>query len=317
MRVINYEVKGRLEKDIEASVSAIGFFDGIHDGHKQLIKKAIKEAHKQNLKSSMITFSPSPASVLTNSDESLLTTVNERISIAEELGIDQFIILKFTRELSSLTPEMFHNEIIRKLKIKHIVCGEDFRYGFKGSGSIETLSQVKDLKLSVIKDYLKDEERISSTLIKKNISDGNVHIANEMLGYNYFIDGFVKHGRKKGRTIGFPTMNLNYPINKILLSDGIYIGITTIDNKNYISTINVGHNPTINTVTQTSVESFVHDFDDNTYDKSVRFSFIKKIRDELKFNSVEELINQMHNDIQVSEEYFDKDTRRRYNIETI
>ena len=317
MRIINYELGSLLEKEIADSVSAIGFFDGLHEGHKQLIKRAISEAKAKGIKSSMITFSPSPASVITGNKEELLTTVNERVKIAESLGVDQFIILKFTRELSSLTPDEFHQEAIGKLKIKHLVCGEDFRYGTKGSGSVETLKNVEGLDLSVINDYKANNKRISSTLIKESLKSSKVEDANELLGYPYFIDGFVKHGRKKGRTIGFPTINLDYPENKILLSDGIYIGITTIDNKNYVSTINVGHNPTINTVTKKSIESFVHDFKSNVYDKKVRFSFIVKVREELKFDNVQELIDQMHKDIEISELFFNEDNRRRYNIEAV
>lgn len=317
MRIINYEINSLLEKEIEASVSAIGFFDGLHEGHKQLIKRAISEAKEKGLKSSMITFSPSPASVISGSKEELLTTVNERMKIAESLGVDQFIILKFSKEFSSLTPDEFHKEIIDKLKIKHLVCGEDFRYGTKGSGSVETLKTVEGLDLSVISDYKANNKRISSTLIKEALRSSKVEDANELLGYPYFIDGFVKHGRKKGRTIGFPTINLDYPENKILLSDGIYIGITTIDNKNYVSTINVGHNPTINTVTKKSIESFVHDFNSDVYDKKVRFSFIIKVREELKFDNVQELIDQMHKDIEISELFFNEDNRRRYNIEAV
>ena len=317
MRIINYELGSLLEKEIADSVSAIGFFDGLHEGHKQLIKRAISEAKAKGIKSSMITFSPSPASVITGNKEELLTTVNERVKIAESLGVDQFIILKFTRELSSLTPDEFHQEVIGKLKIKHLVCGEDFRYGTKGSGSVETLKNVEGLDLSVINDYKANNKRISSTLIKESLKSSKVEDANELLGYPYFIDGFVKHGRKKGRTIGFPTINLDYPENKILLSDGIYIGITTIDNKNYVSTINVGHNPTINTVTKKSIESFVHDFKSNVYDKKVRFSFIVKVREELKFDNVQELIDQMHKDIEISELFFNEDNRRRYNIEAV
>lgn len=317
MRIINYELGSLLEKEIADSVSAIGFFDGLHEGHKQLIKRAISEAKAKGIKSSMITFSPSPASVITGNKEELLTTVNERVKIAESLGVDQFIILKFTRELSSLTPDEFHQEVIGKLKIKHLVCGEDFRYGTKGSGSVETLKNVEGLDLSVINDYKANNKRISSTLIKESLKSSKVEDANELLGYPYFIDGFVKHGRKKGRTIGFPTINLDYAENKILLSDGIYIGITTIDNKNYVSTINVGHNPTINTVTKKSIESFVHDFNSNVYDKKVRFSFIVKVREELKFDNVQELIDQMHKDIEISELFFNEDNRRRYNIEAV
>lgn len=317
MQIIYYELKSVLEKPLEESVSAIGFFDGIHRGHQQLINKTIEVAKDKGLKSSMITFSPSPASVLGNQEESLLTTIDERIEVARKLGVDQFIVLKFTRSLSQLSTDDFHEKILNTLNIKHIVCGEDFRYGFKGVGSIETLKTVEGLGLSVIYDYKYEGERISSTLIKENISEKDLELANKLLGYPYFIKGFVKHGRKVGRTIGFPTINLLYESSKYLIKDGVYIGYTNINGKNYVSTINVGHNPTVNTVEKKSIESFVHDFDEDVYSKRVTFHFIKQIRPEIKFDSVQELITQMNRDKETSEAYFTEDIRRRYNIETI
>lgn len=317
MRIIHFDLNSHLENEIMMSVSAIGFFDGLHNGHKQLISEAIKEAKSQGVKSSMITFSPSPASVLSSSDEVLLTSVSERVEIARELGIDQFIILKFSRNLSSLTPDEFYEKVIKKLKIIHLVCGEDFKYGYRGSGSVATLKLIEGLGLTVINDYNIESERVSSSRIKESVMAGDLELSEKLLGYPYFINGYVKHGRKKGRTIGFPTVNLSYSKSKVLPALGIYIGYVTLDNKNYIATINVGHNPTINTMKDVSIEAFLHDYDDNAYDKAVKFHFIKKIREELKFESVEELITQMHKDIEVSENFFTSDMRGRYNIEDI
>lgn len=317
MRIIYFELDSHLVTPIDYSVAAIGFFDGIHNGHKQLISEAVKEAKSRGIKSSMITFSPSPASVLTDSNEMLLTTINERIEVAKQLGIDQFIILRFSKQLSALTPEEFYTKIIERLKIVHLVCGEDFRYGTRGSGSVATLKLIDGLGLTVINDYKLDDERVSSTLIKESLDAGDLELSHKLLGYPYFINGFVKHGRKKGRTIGFPTINLSYPQEKYLLEDGIYVGITTIDNKNYMATINVGHNPTINTMVDTSIEAFLHNYNDDAYNKEVKFSFIKKIRDEKKFDSVQALIDQMHKDIQVTEDYFTDDVKRGFNIENI
>lgn len=317
MRIIYFELDAYLEKKVNDNVCAFGFFDGIHNGHKQLLKKAVEVAKTTNIESSMITFSPSPQALLTGNSEALLTTVNERIEIARDLGMDNVIILRFNKKLASLSPLEFYEKVIKTLNIKHVVCGEDFRYGSKGSGSVETLKDHDDLGLSIIHDYKINEQRVSSTVIKQALDDGDAEKANEYLGYPYSIRGYVKHGRKKGRTLGFPTMNLEFSKDKYLPSDGVYIGITTVDGKSYVSTINVGHNPTINTMVNKSIESFVHDFNQDSYSKSVTFKFIKKLRDELKFDGVEDLINQMNNDIKDSEEYFNEDMRKRYNIEII
>lgn len=316
MRIINFELNSRMRKDIEPSVAAIGFFDGVHRGHKQLIDKAVLEAKKQNVRSSLITFSPSPASLLSNQSENLLTTIEERSDLAKEYGIDNFIVLKFNKELSQLEPNMFYKEIIRKLNIKQLVCGEDFRFGYRGSGSVETLKEIDDLNLSVISDLDYKDKRISSTRIKEYLENGEIKQANNMLGYEYELNGFVMHGRKKGRTIGFPTLNLSIEEGKIIPKDGVYIGVSVIKGKNYISTINIGHNPTINTVIDKSIESFVHNYQQDTYGQRVTFKLVNRIRSEVKFNSVEELIEQMNNDIEISEEYFDKRRRESFKIET-
>lgn len=317
MNVIYVNINEENIPNLDASVSAIGFFDGLHQGHRELVKAAIESAKQQGLNSSLITFTPSPASVLANIQEKLLTTIDERINVAEELGLDQLIVLTFNKELSQLSPEDFYSLVIKQLNIKHIVCGEDFRYGFKGSGTVETLKEIDELDLTIINDLKDGEDRVSSTLIKTAIAEGQMENVTKWLERPYSILGTVKHGRKVGRTIGFPTVNLSYPENKILPRDGIYIGITTIDGKNYVSTINIGHNPTVNTVDHKSIESFIHDFDEDVYNKEVIFSFIKRIRDELKFDNVEQLISQMHKDIAITNDYFNEEVRRDYNIEII
>ena len=138
-----------------------------------------------------------------------------------------------------------------------------------------------------------------------------------MLGYNYELNGFVKHGNKKGRTIGFPTLNLDYDQSKIIPKDGVYVGVSVIKGKNYVSTINIGHNPTVNTVIKKSIESFVHNYNQDTYGEKVTFKLIKRIRNEEKFDSVKELISQMNKDIEYSNDYFNESRRRSFNIETI
>ena len=314
MRIIHYDLNSHLEKIVCDNVSAIGFFDGLHRGHQELIKEAIRVAKEKNIVSSIITFFPSPKSVLLNEEESLLTTIVERIQLAKSFGLDQFIILRFSKNLAQLSPEDFHKQIIKRLNIKHLVCGQDFRYGHKGSGSKETLKLVSDLGLSVINDFKIDDVRISSTLIKEKITNGYVNQANDLLGYLYQMNGYVKHGRKKGRTIGFPTLNLHYENSKVLVSNGVYLGISTIQGENYISTINVGNNPTINTTKNTSVESYVHNYSADTYNQKVIFRFVRRIRPEIKFSSVEGLIAQMKLDIETTNEFFTEENKQKYNI---
>lgn len=317
MKTIYFDINSQLASDLGPLTAAIGFFDGLHQGHKQLVEKTKEEAKNNNHKSAIITFSPSPASILANKPEDLLSTVSERKSLIKQAGIDVMIVLKFTKQLSQLKPLEFYEEIIKKLNVKHLVAGEDFKFGYRGSGNIETLKEIKGLGLSVVSDYKLEEERVSSTRIKEALKNGDVLSANKMLGYEYELNGFVKHGRKKGRTIGFPTLNLEVDDSKLIPRDGVYIGISEIMGKNYISTINIGHNPTINTVKAKSIESFVHFYNKDTYGQRVKFRLIKFIRDEQKFAGVKELIEQMDKDIEASNNYFDENTRELHDIEPI
>lgn len=316
MRIIYYELDSYMKNPIVENVSAIGFFDGLHLGHQQLVNKTLEVAKAKELAAGLITFWPSPASVLKNQKEHLLTTIDERIEIAKSLGIDLFIVIRFSKNLSQLSPDDFYHKVIKKLNVKHLVCGEDFRYGYRGSGSVNTLKLIDELGLSVIRDYKLASQRVSSTLIKEKLKAGEIEVANKLLNRPYMISGYVKHGRKKGRTIGFPTLNLDYKDNKVIVADGVYIGVTKIRDKNYISTINVGHNPTINTVLSKSIESYVHNYNEDTYYQRVEFKFIKRIRPEIKFDNVDALIKKMNEDIKFSENYFDSDKRRLFKIET-
>lgn len=317
MRIIHFELNSRLENQIGPLVAAIGFFDGLHKGHKQLVDEAVKQAKLQNTQSALITFSPAPVSVLTNQPENLLTTLDERSNLAKEYGIDVLIIIKFNKELSQQAPELFYEKVIKTLNIKHLVSGEDFRFGYKGSGTVQTLKNINDLKLSVISDYKYAGKRISSTRIKDHLALGEIVTANKLLGYSYQLNGFVMHGRKKGRTLGFPTLNLSIEESKFIPKDGVYIGVSVIQGKNYMSTINIGHNPTVNTVKYKSIESYVHNYDQDTYGQRVTFKLLKRIRDEKTFGDVQQLINEMHKDIDATNAYFHPKRRRCFNIETI
>lgn len=317
MKIIHYEVNTVLNNNLKPLVAAIGFFDGIHKGHQQLIKETIKQGKMKKLETALITFSPSPISVLKNTNEELLTTLKEREKLAKKFKVDNFIVLKFNKKLSYLSPDDFYSKVIKKLNIKHLVCGEDFRYGKKGAGSVETLEKIDELSLSVISDFKFNDQRISSTRIKKMLKEKKVQKANEMLGYSYQLSGYVMHGRKKGRTIGFPTLNLQVEKSKFIPKDGVYIGITEIKGREYASTINIGHNPTINTVNHKSIESYVHDYDQNTYGQKVTFKLLEYIREEIKFKNVEQLISQMNKDIEKTKKYILDNKEKCFNNETI
>ncbi|SJZ89309.1 bifunctional riboflavin kinase/FAD synthetase [Anaerorhabdus furcosa] len=280
----------------EPIAACIGYFDGLHLGHRALINKTIEVAKEKKVESALITFSPDPwvtIKGLTNVQH--LTSEKRRIELAEKLGIDRVIILDFTKEMSELAPEEFINQVLIPCNLKALICGFDFHYGFKGAGNTETLKQNSSslFDLVVIESINEEEKKISTTRITEYLESGEVEHANRLLGYPYEIYGEVVHGYKRGREIGFPTANVDVLDELIIPRVGVYAGWTIIDGIRYQSMINVGHNPTFNFSKKLSVESNIFDFDDQIYGKEIRIQFVSYLRDELKFDTIQELIDQM------------------------
>ncbi len=293
---------------IESRLAAcIGYFDGIHLGHRQLIEQTILQAKNRGIKSAMITFHPDPWVVIKNIKKvEHLTTMKDRMDLVEGLGIDVWIILNFTRELSECTPELFLEGILCQLPIDALIFGYDFRFGYRGAGDGKFLKEHGQQCFDAIEiDQISDhDKKISSTRISEAITEGDMETAARLLDRPYSLSGIVVGGRHKGREIGFPTANLDYPPEYILPKIGVYIGEAEVPQGRFKAMINIGHNPTFNTRNEISVEAYLLDFNDILYGQKITLFFLHRIRDEMKFESVQRLIEQMLHDYQITREYF-------------
>lgn len=278
---------------LDESIGAIGFFDGVHLGHQRLINTAIDKAKNENIYSSCITFKHDPYEVIKKiSTTDHLNSLKTRLSLIENLGVDIIYLLDFDKKMASLKPEDFI-KLLKYLKIKSLCCGPDFRFGEKGSGNPELLNHY--LPTTIVPFEMFDQEKISSSIIEKLIMMGNIEKANEQLGYYYFLIGEVIHGNKVGRTINFPTANLK--VNELIIpKSGIYLGYAIVEDKIYKAMINIGYNPTINKQEQLRIEAYLLDFNEEIYGEIIQVGFIKRLRDEIKFNSKDELVAQLYDD---------------------
>lgn len=276
MEIFNIDKLIKLPK-LEISCATIGNFDGVHKAHKVLIN----ETKKYGFKSLVITFDD-----LGKDD---IISLEQKIKLIEDLNVDYLIILKFEDFKNMFYYEF--NKMLKKLKVKRVVIGKDFRYGFKNEGDYIDLDN--KFEVDIIDDFLEKDEKISSTKIRNLLKTSNISAANNLLGYNYYLEGVVVSGNALGRTIGFPTANLDC---KTLLSGGVYKTITTINDKKYNSITNIGYNPTFNQQEEMKIETNIIDFNDNLYDLVIKVEFISKIREEIKFTSKEELIEQLNKD---------------------
>lgn len=277
---------------------ALGYFDGIHVGHVELIKKTISLAKENDYASGIMTFDPDPFVTLGKvKKEQLLTTINDRAKIVEEMGIDYFIILKFSKEVAKVSPKEFINYFIKPMNVKAIVCGFDYYFGHKNQGTTTSLVELSHGKyqVHVIEKVTNQEEKISSSRIIDLLQVGNISKANELLGRKYAIKGIVMKGRQVGRQLGFPTANIDYN-SYILPKNGVYHVVVKIDDRQYLGMCNIGVNPTISMLDHVSLEVNIFNFNQDIYDKEVEVIFIDFIRDEKQFSSREELIQQLTRD---------------------
>ena len=240
------------------SVCAIGFFDGVHNAHKELIEETIKIGNQKGLEKGVITFDVHPKSVLFDLDYKYLTPIDRKIEIFSEYDLDYIYIIVFDKQKASLHPQEFIDFYLKG--IDTIVCGFDFKFGVRGSGKVETLIENDSFETVVVDEVTYDGYKVGSTHIRDLIQSGQVDKVNEILGDFYSIKGEVIHGEKKGRLIGYPTANMD--TNDYLIpKTGVYVTMTKVRDIWYQSMSSVGHNPTMNCRVDVSVESHIFDFD--------------------------------------------------------
>ena len=287
---------------MEPTIATIGFFDGVHCGHRYLIHQLKEQAAKSGLKTAVITFPVHPRKVLQQEYQpKLLTSFEERIKLLSTLSLDHIHVLDFTPELSELTAQDFIRKILREqLNVKELLIGYDHRFGKGRNDSFEQYVKYgKNCGITVYqaKELPKKEKRVSSTLIRRLLSEGKIKEANEKLSYRYRVDGKVVLGDQLGRTIGFPTANLELnEKDKMLPEDGVYSVFVETGGKNYRGMAYVGQRPTVTQKGGKRVEVNIFNFFDDIYDRNVRIEWIDFIRSEVRFNNLEDLKKQLEKD---------------------
>ena len=295
MRIVNVKL-GEIRKQKNPVVACIGYFDGMHKGHQALVNATIEKAKELGVESGLITFDPDPWVTLRDAkDVKHITPLQQRINIAVELGIKNIFILNFTKEMAALSPVDFI-KVLDSCNIKALICGFDYHYGQFGKGDIESLKRDADFEVIVIDAVSDSEGKISSTRITNLIEEGEVHKAEELLGYAYRVEGYVVHGNAKGRTIGYPTANVSVPSEYLEPKSGVYACFALIDGKKYKAMLNIGHNPTFNYTETMSLEAYILDFSGDLYDKRLKISFKYYLRPEKKFKYIGNLKMQLEQD---------------------
>lgn len=290
----------------EPIVAALGFFDGLHVGHMALVNEVERVSKEKNYRKALMTFDHYPLYVLGKIDEEhYLTSLEDRQKILEERGFDYLFVIKFTRNVSALSPDVFIQKYLIDCGVRHVVCGFDFRFGYKNQGTAKTLLESQDFDTSIIDEVIYKGEKISSTRIRQHLQNGEMKDLNELLGRQYTIHGQVIHGRRIGHQLGFPTANVDYG-SYFLPCGGVYAVKICVQGQWYMGMCNIGYNPTFHALKKASLEVNILDFDQDIYGQEVFVEFYELMRKEQSFASKEDLINQLQHDCQYVRKYFEK-----------
>ena len=283
------------------TILTLGTFDGVHVGHRKILEKVTQNSETETTESLVLTFFPHPRMVLQGQTEvKLLNTIGEKIDLLEKIGVQNLVIHPFDETFSQLTAEEFvRTVLVEQFHIQKIIIGHDHRFGRNRTANIDDLVafgkkyhfEVEQISVQEIK-----EVSISSTKIRNALTEGNMALANDYLGYEYFLTGTVSKGKQLGRTIGFPTANLQIEENqKLIPQNGVYVVKSIIDQKTVFGMMNIGFNPTV-AGEKLSVEVHYFDFDADLYDQEIRVSILEYLRAEQKFSSVPLLKEQLEKD---------------------
>ena len=295
-------------KNDRPSVVTIGTFDGVHIGHKKIIERLIDTARQGDLESVILTFFPHPRMVLQHdTDIKLINTIEERAKILEETGLDSLVIHPFTKEFSRMTAgEYVHQMLIASLNVRHVIIGYDHRFGRNRNSNIVDLASYGMQNNFTVEEISKqdiDDVAVSSTKIRQALLEGDIELANKYLGYQFMLTGRVVKGKALGRKLNYPTANLHIEESyKLIPKNGVYVVQSKIDSKMYYGMMNIGTNPTVNGTSKT-IETHFFDTEINLYDKKIQINLLKRIRDEKKFDSLEDLQEAMQLDEDYSRDY--------------
>ncbi len=293
--------------DLRGSWLTIGSFDGVHLGHQALLHELISGAHSEGLSSIVLTFHPHPAVVLNKRKEfSYLNSPEGKVGLLAGLGVDVVITHPFNLQVAQISARDFIQKLIQNLKMRRLCVGHDFALGRGREGDLPALTSLgSELGYTIdeVKPMKLDGQVVSSSRVRQALSDGDVEQAQRLLGRPYKIIGEVVHGDSRGRSLGFPTANLEIWAERTLPKPGVYACWATIDGRDYPAVTNVGFRPTFdNQPLLPRVEAYLLDFDSDLYRKTMRLSFIRRLRDEVRFADIQDLIDQMHQDVQIGRE---------------
>ena len=289
-------------KQIKSSVITIGTFDGVHVGHQQIIHRLVDTARKNDLQALVLTFFPHPRMVIQNDTNiKLINTIDEKAKQLEQLGVDHLVVKEFTKSFSRLTAlEYVRDILVNKLKVKHIIVGYDHHFGRNRTANIYELKEFGafyDFEITEIEPQEVDDVAVSSTKIRSAILEGNIPTANKFLGYNFMLTGTVIKGKGLGKTLDFPTANIQIEAAyKLIPKHGVYVVKSQIKGVEVFGMMNIGKNPTVSEGNQTKIEVHFFDFSANLYGAVLKIELLDHLRSEIKFPNIEALKLQLEKD---------------------
>lgn len=299
MEIIRLE---NISTSLKGAMATIGFFDGVHRGHRYLLDKMKSDAREQGLQTMVITFARHPRQVLQQEYiPELLSPNSRKKELLEQMGIDQLVILDFTPEMAQLTAQEFMLKVLKeKLSVERLLIGYDNRFGRnREAGFDDYVAYGQQVGITVINNdaFTMPGTKISSSAVRLLIKEGNIEMANDCLGYEYAMKGVIVHGDGRGRTLGFPTANMEVNLEQLLPARGVYAVRVWIEgyDEEFTGMMNIGQRPTFN-LRGVTLEVNVLDFDADIYDRKMRVAFTKRIREERKFNGAQQLIEQLNKD---------------------
>ena len=285
-------------------LATVGMFDGVHAGHRFLLDFISQEAARRNLSTQVITFTNHPLSIVRpEAAPKLLSSPEQKLGLILSNGIDDIVMLDFTPELQNLSAQQFIKLLRDNFGVTHLAMGFNNSFGNDRSLKFEDFQKIgKEAGIEIIQtpEYTDNNNKVSSSVIRRLINDGDVASASKLLGRKFSLTGKVVHGRNVGHTIGFPTANLapEFP-QQIIPAKGVYAGTVNIDGTTYKTMVNIGVRPTFDSQDQTvSIEAYIDRFNGNLYDKTITINFTDRLRDEMKFESVDQLKQQLSTDLQ-------------------
>ena len=281
--------------------ATIGTFDGLHRGHQALLKPLIAGARQAGAASVMVTFEPHPRCVLDpNHCPASLTTLDEKAWLLDQLGLDHLIVIPFTTQVAALSPVVFIRRITRGMELRHVVTGEDFRFGQGRRGDpalLRRLGQRQGFSVEIVPKVSRAREPVSSSRIRRLVLLGQMRAAAQLLGRDYLFRSIVEHGAKRGRQLGFPTANLRIAPNKLVPANGVYAARVEMDGERRLGALSVGFRPTFGGHNLT-VEVFILDFDGDLYGHTLAVWFVQRLRGEKRFATVPALQQQITRDVE-------------------